>query len=73
MAYTQTVPVGRSFDMVEDVVYALPAGHWAYSSSGSGTIEFSDDGSTWATATSPVVATWVRSHSDDATIRIQHY
>jgi len=72
MAYTKTIPVGRSFDMVEDVVYALPSGHWAFTDSGAGTVEFSDDGSNWASATSPVAATWVRSHGGVSSIRIEH-
>lgn len=75
MTYTQTIPVGRSFTMVEDVEYALPSGNWAWTTSGSGTFEYSDDKSTWTAVgtTNPLAATWVRSHSDDLSVRIEHY
>jgi len=72
MAYTQTVPVGRPFSMVQDVVYALPSGNWAFTAQGAGTVEWSNDQTTWASATSPVTAAWVRTHGGVKIIEINH-
>jgi len=72
MAYTKTIPVGRPFTMDSGTMYALPSGNWAFTDQGAGTIQWSNDQSTWAAATSPVSAAWVRSDGGASIITINH-
>jgi hypothetical protein len=74
MTATITIPVGRAFDMEEDVEYAVPSGNWNFRTVGSGTLELSIDKTTWATATAdvPFTALWARAHSDTLSIVINH-